>query len=79
LNKAIYLAVIINIWVTKKDGPGSFIVKSLVEAHGGTVWAENNIGGRGATFAFTLPLMVMNTSTADTNGECGLIVYQSIA
>lgn len=36
-------------------GLGLFISKSIVEAHGGKIWAENN-GGGGATFAFTLPL-----------------------
>jgi signal transduction histidine kinase len=37
-------------------GLGLFISKSIVDAHGGRVWAENNADGKGATFAFTLPL-----------------------
>jgi signal transduction histidine kinase len=37
-------------------GLGLFISKSIVEAHGGKIWAENNIHGKGATFAFTLPI-----------------------
>lgn len=37
-------------------GLGLFISRSIVEAHGGRIWAENNADGRGATFAFTLPL-----------------------
>jgi signal transduction histidine kinase len=37
-------------------GLGLFISKSIVEAHGGKIWAENNADGIGATFAFSLPL-----------------------
>ncbi len=37
-------------------GLGLYISKNIVEAHGGRIWAENNIDGRGATFRFTLPM-----------------------
>jgi two-component system sensor histidine kinase VicK len=37
-------------------GLGLFISKSIIEAHGGEMWAQNNSDGRGATFYFTLPL-----------------------
>ena len=37
-------------------GLGLFIAKSIIEAHGGRIWAENNKDGKGATFAFTLPV-----------------------
>ncbi|HJT50184.1 MAG TPA: HAMP domain-containing sensor histidine kinase [Nitrososphaeraceae archaeon] len=38
-------------------GLGLFISKSIVEAHGGKIWAENNASGKGSTFTFTLPII----------------------
>jgi signal transduction histidine kinase len=37
-------------------GLGLYISKSIIEAHGGQIWAENNNDGKGATFSFSLPL-----------------------
>jgi two-component system, LuxR family, sensor kinase FixL len=44
-------------FTSKKDGLGMglSISRSIIEAHGGHLWAENN-GDRGATFYFTVPL-----------------------
>ena len=45
--------------VTKNDrrgfGLGLYISKSIVQEHGGRIWAENRIG-EGSTFCFTLPI-----------------------
>jgi signal transduction histidine kinase len=40
----------------KGAGLGLFISKSIIEAHGGRIWAENNKEDKGATFSFILPL-----------------------
>jgi signal transduction histidine kinase len=37
-------------------GLGLYISKNIVEAHGGSIWAENNRDGQGATFNIALPL-----------------------
>ena len=38
------------------SGLGLSLAKSLVELHGGNIWAESEGEGRGAVFSFTLPL-----------------------
>jgi signal transduction histidine kinase len=47
-------------FVTKSQtggtGLGLFISKSIIEKHNGRIWAENNPDGKGATFAFSIPI-----------------------
>ncbi len=48
-------------FVTKSDrgtGLGLFIARSIIEAHGGIIWAENSVQHQGAVFLFTLPLAI---------------------
>ncbi len=37
-------------------GLGLYLSKSIIEAHGGKVWAQNNPDDIGATFGFTMPI-----------------------
>ena len=37
-------------------GLGLYVSKSIIEGHGGRIWAQNNDSGKGATFSFAIPL-----------------------
>ena len=47
-------------------GLGLFISKSIIEAHGGKIWAKNN-KDRGSTFMFTLPITNLDLVRDDSN------------
>jgi signal transduction histidine kinase len=66
-------------FATKSDhkgtGLGLFISKSIVEAHGGRIWAENNTDGRGATFAFSLPIDYQYNKKSGGTNDKGIISH----
>lgn len=47
----------------KGSGLGLFIAKSIVDAHGGSIWAGNNSDGKGATFTFNLPVRFLRSES----------------
>jgi len=48
-------------------GLGLYLSKSLVELHGGRIWAESEGEGKGATFSFTLPIDQAASAAVDSD------------
>jgi two-component system NarL family sensor kinase len=42
--------------LARGTGLGLYLSRQIIEAHGGTIWAENRSSKRGAIFAFRLPV-----------------------
>ncbi len=60
-------------------GLGLFISKSIVEAHGGEIWAENNSDSKGATFSFTLPVASDdNNNLEQSKDQAPQTLYQKL-
>jgi C4-dicarboxylate-specific signal transduction histidine kinase len=58
-------------YTTKRDGLGIglSICRTIVEEHGGTIWAESE-PGRGAKVTFTLPLAENHVGSRQAQSEC---------
>jgi two-component system, OmpR family, sensor histidine kinase VicK len=67
-------------------GLGLYISKSIIETHGGKMWAENNSDEgsdsetehKGATFYFTLPVVNINEQTREQKNKEGRLVKNNI-
>lgn len=61
------IPILFSKFATKSDkgtGLGLYICKGIIEAHGGSIWAENNIApAKGATVFFIFPLQSARNST----------------
>lgn len=65
------LRVFESFFTTKRNGIGIglSISRSIIQLHAGRLWAENNSGGKGTTFRFTLPRVVKTSAQVESCGN----------
>jgi signal transduction histidine kinase len=54
-------------------GLGLYLTKSIIDSHGGHIWAENNKNEKGATFSFSLPINYYNEANEKENFKCNFL------
>jgi signal transduction histidine kinase len=51
---------------SRGTGLGLYISRAIIEAHGGSIWAQSQVG-EGSTFTFRLPAVATNADAGNNN------------